>query len=315
MPRRTSYSHVLMLVGATACWGVGTVVTKQVLDHEVAPLTLLPIQLTASCLFLLILGWLRRDRVTWSPQIRKLAALGVLNPGLAYALGLIGLSSITASMSVLLWAAEPILILLFAFALLREHIPTAMAAALAAAVLGVILVVYQPGPTGDAVGIVMTLAAVSACALYAVLTRQLLLDDGSLVVVLVQQSAALAFAVLLTGGVHLVQGSSSLDRPSGTTWTAAAVSGVLYYGLAFWFFVAGLRQVPASYAGAFLPLIPIFGLGAGFVIGERLAERQWVGVALVLAATATTAIQQSRNHVAEREPSARGDDPRKPWSG
>ena len=163
MPRRTSYGHVLMLVGATACWGVGTVVTKQVLDHEVAPLTLLPIQLTASCLFLLILGWLRRDRVTWSPQIRKLAALGVLNPGLAYALGLIGLSSITASMSVLLWAAEPILILLFAFALLREHIPTAMAAALAAAVLGVILVVYQPGPTGDAVGIVMTLAAVSAC--------------------------------------------------------------------------------------------------------------------------------------------------------
>ena len=304
MPRRTSYSHVLMLVAATACWGIGTVVTKQVLDQDVAALTLLPIQLAASCLFLLILARLHGNRIIWSPQIRRLAALGVLNPGLAYALGLIGLSSITASMSVLLWAAEPILILLFAFALLREHIPTAMAAALAAAVLGVILVVYQPGPTGDTVGIVVTLAAVSACSLYAVLTRQLLLDDGSLVVVLVQQSAALAFAVLLTAAVHLIQGSRSLDLPSGSTWITAAMSGVLYYGLAFWFFLAGLRQVPVSYAGTFFPLIPIFGLGAGFVIGERLVERQWVGVALVLAATATTAIQQSRHHVAEREPSS-----------
>lgn len=217
MPRQPSYSHVLLLVAATACWGVGTVVTKQVLDQDVAALTLLPIQLTASCLFLLSLGRLRGDRITWSPQIGKLTALGVLNPGLAYAVGLIGLSSITASMSVLLWAAEPILILLFAFALLREHIPTAMAAALAAAVLGVLLVVYQPGPTGDPVGIVLTLAAVSACALYAVLTRQLLLDDASLAVVLAQQSAALAFAVLLTVAVHLVQGGSSLDAPSGAT--------------------------------------------------------------------------------------------------
>ena len=65
-------------------------------------------------------------------------------------------------MSVLLWAAEPVLILLFATALLRQHIPVAMAAALAAGVLGVVLVVYQPGPTGDAVGIALTLTAVAA---------------------------------------------------------------------------------------------------------------------------------------------------------
>ena len=291
MPAHAPYRHAAMLVAATACWGVGTVVTKQVLDDDVAPLTLLTIQLGSSCLFVAAMCRMQRARFDWSPRLRRLAALGILNPGIAYALGLIGLSSITASMSVLLWAAEPVLILLFAAALLREHIPVAMAAALGAGVLGVVLVVYQPGPTGDAVGIALTLTAVAACALYAVLTRRLLLDDASLTVVLVQQLAALAFAVLLTAVVHLARGDLSLDLPSGTTWLTAAASGVLYYGLAYWFFLSGLSRVPASYAGTFFPLIPVFGLAAGFVVGERLVERQWLGVALIIGATAATAIR------------------------
>ena len=55
--------------------------------------------------------------------VRRLTALGVLNPGVAYALGLIGLTTITASMSVLLWALEPVVIMLLAALVLREHIP------------------------------------------------------------------------------------------------------------------------------------------------------------------------------------------------
>lgn len=102
MPNHAMYGRVPMLVAATACWGVGTVVTKQVLD-DVPPLTLLPIQLTASCLFLLTALRVRRERVVWTPQTARLTAFGVLNPGLAYALGLLGLASISASMSVLLW--------------------------------------------------------------------------------------------------------------------------------------------------------------------------------------------------------------------
>ena len=68
--------------------------------------------------------------------------------------------------------------------------------------------------------------------------------------------------------------------------------GVLYYGLGFWFFLTGLRLVPASYAGAFLPLIPVFGLAAGYLVGERLEPRQWVGAVVIVAATAAIALQQ-----------------------
>lgn len=142
--RLPATAPIAALVAAAACWGIGTVITKHVLA-DVQPLTLLPIQLTASCLFLTAAALARRDLPVWTRQTRRLATLGVLNPGVAYALGLLGLTSITASMSVLLWAAEPVLILLLAAAVLREHLTAPLAAALSLALMGVLLVVYRPG--------------------------------------------------------------------------------------------------------------------------------------------------------------------------
>jgi probable blue pigment (indigoidine) exporter len=293
-----SRAAVAALVAAAACWGVGTVVSKEVVD-DVAPLTLLPLQLAVSCVLLLAITVVRRESFAWTPPVRRLAALGVLNPGVAYALGLVGLTTITASLSVLLWATEPVLILLLAALVLREHIPAALAVAVAVAVLGVLLVVYQPGVTGDAVGITLTLVSVSFCALYTVLTRRLLLDDSSLSVVLVQQTAALAFAIVLATVVDVGGGTGwDLAGLGATAWLGAGVSGVLYYGLGFWFYLTGLRQVPASYAGAFLPLIPVFGVAAGYLVGERLEPRQLLGAAVIVATTATIALWQREPRLA-----------------
>lgn len=286
---------VAALVAAAACWGLGTVVSKQVIG-DVGPLTLLPIQLAASCTLLMLITLARREPIAWTPQMRRLTSLGVLNPGIAYALGLVGLTTITASMSVLLWALEPVVILLLAALVLREHISLGLAAGLAIALTGVMLVVYEPGAAGDAVGITLTLISIGFCALYSVLTRRLLLDDSSLTVVLVQQAAASAFAVVLASVVELAGGSGwALDGLGVGTLAGAAASGVLYYGLGFWFFVTGLRQVPASYAGAFLPLIPVFGLAAAYLVGERLEPRQWIGAVVIVNATALIAVRQRKS--------------------
>jgi len=282
------------MVAAAACWGVGTVVTKQVVD-DVAPLTLLPAQLAASCVLLLTIAAARRERSAWTQPVRRLAALGVLNPGMAYALGLVGLTTITASMYVLLWATEPVVILLLAALVLREHIPAARAAAVGVAVLGVLIVVYQPGAAGAAVGITLTLVSVGFCALYTVLTRRLLLDDSSLTVVLAQQAAALGFTVVLATVVDMAGGTGwDLTGLNATTWLGAGISGVLYYGLGFWFYLSGLRHVPASYAGAFLPLIPVFGVTAAFLVGERLEPWQWFGAVVIVTATAFIARHESK---------------------
>lgn len=290
MPEASASRHALLVVLATACWGGGTVLSKHVLDRGVAPLALLAVELAASSVLLGVGVLLLRARPRWSPAMRRLALLGVLNPGIAYALALFGLTSITASLSVLLWATEPILIMALAALVLRERVAAATVVAVTAALVGVLLVVFTPGATGDAPGIALTVGAVSACALYAVLTRRLLLDDGSLEVVLVQQLAALVVAVVLAAVVGAVRGTGPGLPTDPVTWALAAASGCVYYGLAFWFFVAGLRGLPASTAGSMYPLIPVFGLGAAALAGDRLDGRQWLGAGVVVLATAAAAV-------------------------
>lgn len=286
MPRTTSSRHAILLVAATACWGCGTVLSKQVLDRGVAPLTLLAIELAASSLLLWLGMFALGVRLAWSANLGRLAVLGILNPGFAYALGLLGLVTIDASMSVLLWATEPILIMMLAVLLLRERVAAASVGAVAVALSGVLLVLYRPGASGDAIGIALTVGAVTACAFYTVLTRRLLLDDSSLAVVLVQQLAALAFVLVITG-IAWATGIADPGLPADSaTWTLAAASGIVYYALAFWLLVGGLRGFPASIAGSFFPLIPVFGVAAGYFVGERLTDRQWLGATLVVVATA-----------------------------
>lgn len=291
---------VLMLVGAAACWGIGTVVSKHALD-DIEPFTLLTVQLLTSTTFLFAVILIQRVRIVWTPEMRRLATLGVLNPGIAYALGLIGLTSITASMSVLIWATEPVLIVLLAVLVLHERISAGLGVALGVAVTGVLLVVYQAGAAGTTVGVLLTVAAVGACALYTVIARLLLVDDASIAVAGVQQAAALAFAIAcLAVSELLTTHGHPIGSVSAATWLWAAVSGLLYYGVAFWLYLTGLARVTASVAGSFITLVPVFGVAAALFIGEQLTARQWIGAAIVVGALTIVGTLQSRSQPASQ---------------
>lgn len=275
----------LALTLAAACWGFGTVISKRAID-EIPPLTLFPIQLGASLASLAVLmrwrGLPFRDRS--SPPI--LGRLGLLNPGLAYALSLLGLAHITASLSVMLWAIEPILILFLAGWLLRERIGPSLVVLSLVAVGGMLLVIYQPGSTGSPLGVLLTIAGVACCAIYTVATRRWLTSsDSTMQVVVAQQTYALAFAVVLVAAAWLLGGAVRLENVTATGWASAIASGVLYYGLAYWLYLSGLRHVPASVAAVSFYLIPVFGVAGSFVfLTERLEPSQWLGIVIVLAA-------------------------------
>jgi probable blue pigment (indigoidine) exporter len=288
------YRHAFLLTGAAATWGVATAISKRAVN-EIPPLTLLPVQLAVSVGVLLLVTALQRQPVRWSPQLRRLAALGVLNPGVAYALSLFGLAHITASLSVLLWAVEPLLILLLARWLLHDPITRPAALAMICAVGGVLLVVAQGGAGGGALGVALTLAGVAACAAYTVICRRLLADDAALPVVVVQQGCALVFAVGLFAAVTFAGQAPVLGHVSGWAWVSAVASGALYYAAAFWLYLSGLRQVTASIAGIYLTLIPVFGVTAGhLLLSEHLGPRQWLGTGVVIASVAALTVLSAR---------------------
>jgi drug/metabolite transporter (DMT)-like permease len=273
------------LILAAACWGVGTVISKAALA-EVSPFTLLPIQLTASLAILAIL--MRRQRISFRTEGSPLLGrLGLLNPGLAYALGLIGLTTITASLYVLLWALEPLMILFLAALFLHERITPAFVVLSLIAVAGMVVILYDPSASsGQLIGVALTVAGIVCCAIYSVVARRWIPDAKETSQVIVSQQAhALVLAIGLVVVVG-VTGGQVLSSPLTPLGLASAIgSGALYYAGAYWFYLGALRHVPASYAALSFYLIPVVGVVAGaLLLGERLDPSQWVGAVIVLVA-------------------------------
>ena len=296
MSARLPTNPFLLLVAASACWGVGTVLSKLTLDRGVAPITLLAVEMGASSIVLLLALLVTtsfRPQIKPTADLGRLVALGALNPALGYALALFGLVTVSASLAVLIWAIEPVIVILLAVPLLRERTEGRTVALVLVAVVGALLVLQGPGAQGQVGGILLTLGAVTACALYTVLTRRMMLDDGSVVVVLGQQVLAFVLVLLaLAVGVITSWYSTSLPTDPATLGLAAA-SGVVYYALAYVCYVAALRQVPAAVAVSVLPLIPVWGLAAAFLVGDRLSPVQWLGAAIVGLAVLAVALTPS----------------------
>jgi drug/metabolite transporter (DMT)-like permease len=250
------------------------------------PLTLFPIQLTTSLGLLAVL--MRRQGISFrSEGSPLLGRLGLLNPGLAYALSLLGLTTITASVYVLLWAFEPLMILFLAAWFLRERITPAFVGLSALAVAGMVVIVYDPSSSpSQSIGIVLTLAGVACCAVYSVATKRWIPDAKETTqVILAQQVHALALALGLVVVVFLVGGAVAPSELTPLGLASAIGSGALYYAGAYWFYLGALRHVPASFAAVSFYLIPVVGVAAGaLLLGERLDPRQWVGAAIVLVA-------------------------------
>jgi probable blue pigment (indigoidine) exporter len=302
-PRR----YAVALTAAAAAWGVATVIAKRALV-EIPPLTLLPIQLAVSVALLTAVLLIQRQSLTWPPELRRLGLLGVLNPGISYALGLVGLTYIAASLSVLLWATEPIMILLLAWWILGDRMTRPVGIAALVAFAGVLFIIFEPSNGDHPLGVALTLLGVAACAVYTVITRKWMVTESTLQVVTLQQASALLFAVLLLGIAGLIRGHNPFPAVSAGAWISAVTSGALYYAAGFWLYLTGLRRIPAGTAGLFINLIPVFGIAASYaLLGERLSARQWLGAVLIV----TTMFVVGRNqYVTHRNQSQRPADNR-----
>jgi len=272
----------LALVAASACWGLGTVATKALLV-EVPPLALLVVQLVPSVAFLwaavpLTRAPLRLDRAA------ALAALsGLLEPGLAYTVGIFGLRLTSASSAALIGAAETPMTVLLAAVFLRERIGgrTLLRVAAAAAGVGLVILPHAEGlGDGAFLGDGLVTAAALLAAAYVTVSRRLVGGIAPLPLAALQQTVGLLWALLA-----LALGTAVPFRLSLATALLAAVTGVVQYAFSFWLYLSALRRVPANRAALYLTLIPVFGVaGAAVALGERLALVQWVGAAVVVGA-------------------------------
>jgi drug/metabolite transporter (DMT)-like permease len=274
------------MVASAACWGLAMVMTKGALA-QVPPFTLLAIQLGASVGFLWAAA-VTGARIPLGRRARRAAATGLLEPGLAYGVGVPGVALTTASNASVIGPAESAFILPLAWLLFGHRPGIRLALAILTAMAGVTLIsLSDPGDLalGHAAGDLLVLAGTLFAAFYVVASSRLVGEFAPLPLAALQQTVGPGFALLLPAATLLL----GWERPPAAIAPAALLlavdSGVVQYALAIWLYLLGMKTLPAGIAGLFLALIPVFGVASAMVfLGETLAPLQWGGCALVIGA-------------------------------
>jgi drug/metabolite transporter (DMT)-like permease len=261
--------------------------TKEALS-EIPPFTLLVVQMATSVFVLWVATLASRARFRLNRRARNAAATGVLEPGLAYAVGVPGLALTSAANASVISAAEPALILLLAWLLLKQPPKASTTIAIVVAMAGLVMVaapdIGEAGP-GDLRGDFLILLGTLFAAGYVVLSSRYVVEITPLPLAAMQQTVGLAVATVVLGAASLAGSERVPTSISHTNLLIAMASGVVQYALAFWFYLVGLKTLAPSTAGLFLALTPVFGVtGAIVFLGESIVLLQAIGSVFVIGA-------------------------------
>ncbi|MFC6356008.1 DMT family transporter [Luethyella okanaganae] len=279
---------VAAMIGSAACWGFATVMSRDLLSTMTST-SLLVIQLVASVITLLCLAIPHMPWRYRSTGITRAALIGILEPGLTYSIGLVGLSLTSAGSASVISATEPILIVLVAWLLLRQRPSLRLIGCIAVAVAGLLMVSgeallepEQASPLGDGLIVLATLFGAS----YVVLSSRVTANFPAATLASAQQIVGLIFAI----GVFAIVQALGLERQlfaqlSASTVAYAALSGVVQYALAFWLYLIGLRYLTPAAAGLWLTLVPVFGLFGAYVwLSEVPSFLMLAGASMIIVA-------------------------------
>src|SRR5438876_10170048 len=295
----------LALLGANLVYGTSYVAARLTLDG-IPPAALALSRCVIGAALLLPLA--RRGPV-FAPiagaDHARIAAMGVLGFGVAFALAHWGLVRSTAANAALLIIVEPLVIVALSPLTLGERLGRREALGGAVAVAGTVLVVLDgiPGVTVRLAphwrGDLVLVGSAIAFASYSLIGRGVLRRHASTPV------TALS---ILWGAVALAP-LAALEWWGGArpTWTAASVMGMLYLGviitaLAYLVWNWALERVEAPRAAVFLTVQPVVGALLGVaLLGESVTIFTAVGGAMIMAGVYSSRARESEVSAPERE--------------
>ncbi|MCX4625906.1 EamA family transporter [Streptomyces sp. NBC_01443] len=258
---------------APIAWGTNYYVTREFLpaDHPLygAAFRALPagLLLMAACRKLPAGSW------WW-----KSLLLGFLNMGGFFALVYIAAQRLPTSTASTVMATAPLVMTLFAWALISERPGLRQMAGAALGVAGVSLMLLTGSVPMDALGVVASVAAMTMSSFGYILAKRWSTEVGVL--------ASTAWQ-LLGGGLLLLPFAAAVEGSppalDGSELLGFGYVTVVATALAFAAWFAGLRRLPAATVGLLGLLNPVTGVLLGTAIaGETLTFRQICGLLLTL---------------------------------
>lgn len=221
--------------------------------------------------------WRRFTPRVWATIVLFGAVLGLLSLSIYAAIERIGLG-----LAVTIEFLGPLAVAVAASRRFGDFLGVAFAA------VGVVVLV-QPGPTTDLIGIGLALIAAVGWAAYILLNRA------------------------IGRSLHGLQGTAAASIVSAVLWLPVTVIWFLHHPPAFWPVVlavacallssvvpyatdvAALRRVPPGLYSTLASLNPVWAALCGLLIlGQHLAAHEWIGIAIITASNAFVAVRALR---------------------
>ena len=229
-------------------------------------------------------------RASWRaglPSTSLLILLALANATVAFGAMYLAASRAEAAVASILAGGQPLILAAAGWAIFGERTSARAAAGLAIAMAGVVLVATTSSGTTSPDGVALSLLATAAPAAGTVLMRRF----GPGIDLLVTTSAQ-----FLLGGAILVAVSVLIEPWGAVSWSSGMlvgllVLGVLGTGIAYviWFWLLG--RTSFANLGTALFLVPVVGVVAGIVTGDRPAPVELAGIAAVLVGIAIVSVR------------------------
>ena len=281
------------LLGA-ALFGASTPIAK-LLVGEIGPVMLAGLLYAGSgvglALWLAVRGslWRAAERPRFSPGDYKwlagaVVSGGVIGPGLL----MLALAASSASSVSLLLNLESVFTALLAWFVFRENFDRRLILGMSLIVCGGVILGWQPGEIATSWP---ALAVAGACLCWALdnnLTRKISAGDSVKIA---------GIKGLAAGSVNLcVAAGFGAALPAPEVAAAAALVGLLGYGVSLALFVVALRQLGTARTGAYFSTAPFIGAAASFaLLGESPDTFFWVAAVLMAVGVALHLTERHRH--------------------
>ncbi|KAG8148522.1 DMT family transporter [Burkholderia catarinensis] len=210
--------------------------------------------------------------------------MGILEPGIAFYLVLIGLGKTSAINATILQALEGLMIIGLSFVFFKGRVSLRTLLWGGLSTVGAILVTTKQSilsgisiNSGDYLVLLGTLFA----AAYVTLSSRIVSEKNSAESLLFWQ---LSCCTVLVVAFQLLRGGFSLSIDQFNVY--AVSSGALAYGLSFYFYLCGMKYISTSLSAILLCLTPIFGVSLSVLfLSESINAQNMVGFIMILLAS------------------------------
>ena len=231
------------------------------------------------------------------PSAWLVVVLALANATVAFGAMYLAAGRAEASVAAILASGQPVVLAAAGWAFFGERSSVRSVAGLVIAMTGVILIATTSSGVTSPEGVGLALLATTAPAGGTVLMRRLGSSVDLPVVTGIQ---------FLLGGAILLGASAILEPWAVMSWSSATLFGLLFLGVlgtgvayVIWFSL--LPQVSLAGLGATLFLVPVVGVGAGVLTGDRPQMVELVGIAALLGGIGLVATRRERRRPVVRQ--------------